>query len=150
MPLKLGDQGEEQAEVGDLVEAVLVVGFRGGVFVSPGIPVGDVDGLTAQLDDGEDVGAQGVAHHEQAFGWEAVALEDVGIHRLRLIRHDLDLGKIFLQTGAGQFGSLIMGIALGDEHERVGLGEGLDAVLGVGQQLDRGMQHLAGKVDHPG
>ena len=117
------------------------------MFQRPGQIVGHIDPPSAGLERGDDVGFERVADHHRPFGPVAQPGEDLAIDRGGFVRDDLDPMEELAQPRLRQFPLLVQKIALGDQHHSVALGHGGDGILGMGQKLDRVLEHLLARFD---
>ena len=103
------------------------------MFEVPGEVVRDVDGAAAEGDDGLDVGAEGVADHDEVVDVDIVAGEHAGVGGFVFLSHDLHGVEVVGQAGGGDLGFLVPEVALGDEHEAVA---GFELVDGLGHAVE--------------
>ena len=105
-------------QIGDrrqLVEVLVVVD----VLVLPQQRVGDVDGVGAERQDGQDVAAHGVADHAEPLGRDVDGRQDAGIRVGVLLQHDLDVVEVVGQPRGRDLAHLVHEVTLRDQHEAV-------------------------------
>src|SRR6266481_3884875 len=89
------------------------------VFELPGMLVGDVDGVQADLHGGVDVAARAVANHPAVGFHDFVFTHEFAVGFGAFFGNDFDELEKALQTGALDFSRLFGGFALGEENQAV-------------------------------
>src|ERR1700733_342777 len=117
--LEVGPEFAEGGENDEFADA----GEDGLVLELPGVLVRDVDGVEADLHGGIDIAARAVADHPRGVFYDFVFADEEIVGLGILFADDFDELEKSLEAGALDLGSLLCGLAFGEENEAVALGE---------------------------
>lgn len=128
-------------------KAVVGSGRRGDAFVFPSEVIGYVDGGAAEVEDGEYVGLEGVANHEEGGGIDREATEEAVVGFDVFFRNDFGVFETVGEFGFRNFAFLVSEVTFGDEDEAVGLGEGFDGFGDAVEEFDGMAEHFLAEMD---
>ena len=105
----------------------------------------DVDSVAAELEDGGDVGLEGVAYGHELAGGDAKFIDEMGIFLLCLVGDDFDAVEVLEEAGALGFAGLVEEVAFGEADEGVAAAvvEGLEGLFDAFERGCGVVQELA-------
>jgi hypothetical protein len=101
----------------------------------------------AELEHGQDVRFQGVAHHEKALRVDAVPRKKPAVGARVLFGNDFDVLEMFAKAGLRQLALLVAQVALGDEHQAVLRGQRGECFGDALEQRHWMGEHFAAELD---
>src|SRR5580658_568060 len=138
-----GDDVGKLAQRRGLEKAADLGGRDLGLLVPPRYPVRHVGARSPQLEDGQDVGLDGIADHQEFRGVDAVLAEDALVGAGVFLRDDLHRREALGQARLRQLPLLVPQVPLRDQQEAVRRREEIERLPGPLEELDGVVHHLA-------